>query len=102
MTEKTGYDALMHRICVGLGFCGSVKDGKPIHVSDFIPDAGIVAADQFVEWVFLAENMNPTSECDRMQGLKGAIRAAFVEHMGGELVEAKQLRWSDKTGTHEP
>ena len=50
---------------------------------------------QFVEWVFLADNLNPNAEPERWQPHKAAIRAAFVEHMGGEVVDAAQLRWND-------
>ncbi len=50
----------MHFVCVDWGYCGSVKaNGTPLHVTMFIPDEGPVTADQFVEWVFLADNMNP-------------------------------------------
>jgi hypothetical protein len=89
--DRKGYDALMHEVCVGLGFCGTVKRGKPLHVDLFIPPRGMVTADQFAEWLVLADNMNP-SECTDLMPL---IRAAFVRHMGGEVVDAKKLNWSD-------
>lgn len=91
---RSGFDALMHFVCVGWGYCGCVKDGRPLHVDMLIPPDGPVTADQFVEWVFLADNMNPNSEPERWQPHKDAIRAAFVEHMGGEIVDATRLRWS--------
>lgn len=94
MTEKTGYDALMHFVCVGWGFCGCLKDGKPLHVDDFIPETGAVSADQFVEWVFLADDIDPHADPDHWQRHKDAIRAAFIEYMGGEVVEAEKLEWS--------
>tara|TARA_R100001244_G_scaffold6593_35_gene8427 strand:- start:1106 stop:1399 length:294 start_codon:yes stop_codon:yes gene_type:complete len=94
MTEKTGYDALMDIVCVGWGFCGCIKNDKPLHVDDFIPAEGDVTADQFVEWVFLADNMNPNSDPEQWHRHKQAIRAAFIEHMGGEIVNAKLLQWS--------
>jgi len=59
--EQTGYGALMHEACVVWGFCGCVKNGKPLHVDDFLPARGPVTADQFVEWLFLADNLNPLS-----------------------------------------
>ncbi len=96
MTEKTGYDALMDRVCVGLGFCGCVKNGKPLHVDDLIPPDGPVTADQFVERLFLADNMNPNADPLRWAPLKQKIKAAFVEHMGGDIVDAASLRWSDR------
>ena len=88
----SGYGALMHSVCAEWGYCGSFKDGRPLHVDFLIPPEGPVTADQFVEWVFLAENMNPNVGGSSEQ-YKAAIRAAFVKHMGGEVVDARQLRW---------
>lgn len=92
MPKNTGFDALMDVVCVGQGFCGCIKDDKPLHVTDLIPLEGRVTADQFVELVFLGDNMNPKTT--RWQRQKDAIRAAFVEHMGGKSVDARELRWS--------
>ena len=95
MSNKAGYDALMEVVCVGWGYCGCIKDGKPLHVDMFIPQEGSVTADQFVEWVFLAENLDLNGSLDRRNSHKAAIRAAFVEWMGAEVVDARTLRWSD-------
>ncbi|NEX94907.1 hypothetical protein [Caulobacter sp. 17J65-9] len=92
MMIKTGYDALWDVVCVTWGFCGCVKNDKPLHVDDLIPPSGPVSADQFVEWVFLADNLNPNSEPEKWQRHRAAIRAAFIEHMGGEVVDADRLR----------
>jgi hypothetical protein len=94
MTE-TGFDALMDEACVGWGFCGCVKHDRRLHVTLFIPPEGPVTADQFVEWLFLADNMNPNSEPAKWQRHKAALRAAFVRHMGAETVDARLLHWSD-------
>jgi hypothetical protein len=94
------YDALMNRICVGLGFCGCVRRERSIHVSMFIPSSGPVSADQFVEWVFLADDMNPNVDCEKWAPLKAQVREAFVSHMGGEVVDAELLQdrvWRDPT-----
>jgi hypothetical protein len=90
---KTGYDALMHEACVVWGFCGCIKRDQPLHVDFLIPPEGPVTADQFVEWLILADNLNPNDE--RWQRHKEALRAAFVRHMGAETVDAGLLRWSD-------
>lgn len=85
----------MEVVCVQWGFCGCMQDDVPLHVDVFIPPNGPVTADQFVEWVFLADNMNPNSDLAKWQRHKDALRAAFVEHMGGEIVDAVRLRWSN-------
>ena len=90
-----GYDRLMHVVCVEWGFCGCVKHNKQLHVDLLISFEGPVTADQFVEWVFLADDINPNSEPERWSRHKTAIRSAFVEHMGGDVVDASKLRWSD-------
>ncbi len=63
-----------------------------MHVTLLIPPEGSVTADQFVEWVFLAENWDPNSSAAWQH--KDTIRAAFVEHMGAETVEASALQYS--------
>jgi hypothetical protein len=92
MTEQ-GFDALMRTVCVEWGYCGCMKRGDHLHVTMLIPSSGPVHAAQFVEWLLLADNVNPNlPEYDRH---KAALSAAFVTHMGGEVVDAALLRWSD-------
>lgn len=86
--KQSRYSVLLNEVCVGLGYCGSTRDGRHFHVDDFIPDAGMVTADQFAEWVVLADSLNPSTSSD----LK-AIRRAFIRHMGADSVDAKLLRW---------
>jgi hypothetical protein len=99
---ESGYDALMHQVCVEWGFCGCVKEGRPLHVDFLIPPRGPVTADQFVEWVFLADNMNPNVEPERWQPHKQAIKAAFVRYMGAEIVDASLLSWSNAQPDPDP
>src|SRR4051812_32850342 len=94
MAAEPGYDALIYEVCVVWGFCGSTKDDIPLHVDLFIPPSGPVTADQFVEWVFLADNHNPNLKTERSQGIKSGIREAFIRHLGAEVVDASQLRYS--------
>lgn len=101
MSSKSGYDALMHEICVGLGFCGCIKNGRPLHIDRFIPSRGPVTAEQFVEWVFLADDMNPNVEPKRWSDLKEKVKLAFVRFMGGEIVDAELLQWSN-SGQYQP
>jgi hypothetical protein len=67
-------------------------DGKPVHVRDLIPDTGTVTADQFVEWLILADgtqNMIGSSELSRW---RRELKAIFVKHMGTAAVDAARLR----------
>lgn len=99
--SKIGFDALMHEACVNWGFCGCIKRGEPLHVTKLIPPSGPVHAHQFVEWLFLADNLNPN--VDTYERHKAALSAAFVTHMGGEVVDATLLRWScDEPDQDEP
>jgi len=84
-----GYDDLMREVCVVLGFCGSSKGGQPTHVDDYVPESGCVTAEQFVDWVLLAEGLNPVHSSYRR-----AIRDAFVRHMGGDAVDARLPEWA--------
>jgi hypothetical protein len=83
------FAALMRDVCVGFGYCGCIKDGKPSHVDFFIPSEGTVTADKFVEWVFLAENLDP-----KMQPKADwkRLRRAFTQHMGADAVNASRLK----------
>jgi hypothetical protein len=78
----------MHVIS-GMGYCGSVIDGEPRDVSDYIPEAGPVTADQFVEWVFLAEGLDHIGSAHAEQ-----MRTDFVELMGSDVVEANALQYA--------
>ena len=90
---NAGFDALMEEACSIWGYCGCMKGGQRLHVSLLIPPGGPVHAEQFVEWLLLADDLNPSlPKYDRH---KAALRAAFVLHMGGEVVDAELLRWSD-------
>lgn len=90
MEQKSGYDGLLHEVCVGLGFCGSVVDGKPLQVDDFIPEHGPVSADEFVQSVILAEGMDPNGGTATKHA--ASLRQAFVRHMGGDSVDASRLK----------
>ena len=92
MSELDDFDALMDFICIELGFCGCRKNGKPLHVSDIIPSTGLIHVDNFVDWVFLADDMNPTSDPVKWQKHKNAIRDAFIRILGETTVDANRLK----------
>lgn len=79
----------MHFTCVGMGYCGSVRDGERRHVTDRIPTEGVVTADEFVEWVIWADRGNPHLVPVRH---KRQLRDMFIKLMGGERAEAQRLR----------
>ena len=81
------YVRLMEHVS-GMGYCGSVVDGEPRHVDDYIPPSGVVSADQFVEWLFLAEGLD-----HRGSSHADETRKAFVTIMGSDVVDASRLAW---------
>ncbi|MFT3722904.1 MAG: hypothetical protein QM773_04885 [Hyphomonadaceae bacterium] len=92
MTDRakaaTRYAARLNEICVRLGFCGSSRDGKRLHVSSFIPETGVVSADQFAEWVVLAERMDPLTN-----RYLAEFKRVFINHMRAAEVDAEMLRF---------
>ncbi len=93
MVRPNKFNGMMHEFCVGLGFCGSVKDGKPLHVTQFIPEQGQVTAAEFVRWLLIADCMDP--EDSRWTN---ELKAVFVKHMGRDAVDANELH-SEYRGT---
>ncbi|WP_029623204.1 hypothetical protein [Sphingomonas elodea] len=93
MDRQRAYNALMHEVCVERGWCGGIVDDQPSHVDDFLPEAGPVTAEQFVEWLFQAEGVDASSDPATWGKHKDGLRAAFVRHMGGDLVDASVLKW---------
>lgn len=91
MTERTPFDALMHEVCVVRGWCGAVVDNRPTHVTDFLPHNGNVTADQFVDWLFKADGVDPDEDREKWQGHIDGLRDAFVLHMSGFSVDVQQL-----------
>lgn len=93
MSGNPDYNALMHEVCVGRGWCGGIVNGKPSHVDDLIPETGPVSAEQFVEWLFQADGVDPSSEPAKWAKHKDALREAFVRHMGADVIDASALKW---------
>jgi hypothetical protein len=85
------FDALMDEVCGTWGYCGCNKENQTLRVTLLIPPNGPVTADQFVEWVCLADDVNPNTQSLH---IKTGLRAAFVNHMAAEVVDARLLRWS--------
>ena len=77
----------MYDYCVNQGWCGSVIDGKVLHISMFIPKQGLVSADQFVTWLMKAEGVDPSDIKVRKELIQ-----VFIKHMGSYKVDAKFLK----------
>jgi hypothetical protein len=93
MPRYPRYNALQHDVCVGQGWCGGYANGKPAHVDDYIPEGGLVSADQFIDWLFIAEGYDPMSEPTKALEHRKLLRKLFVKHMGSEIVDASILKW---------
>ena len=90
---KNRFEELMHYVCVGHGYCGSVINGHPTHVTDFIPDFGYVSATEFAEWVMLADDCPPESTVTFRERHKRDMEVAFIKYMRAEVVPARDLSW---------
>jgi hypothetical protein len=87
MGRPNTFDGMLHEFCAGLGFCGGDKNGKRLHVTDLIPEAGPVSADDLAKWLILADGLDPDQEDHWIPKLK----AVFVKHMGTDVVDASRL-----------
>mgnify|MGYP001261309255 CR=1 FL=1 len=92
--EGSGYNGLMQEVCVGHGWCGGIVDGEPSHVDDFIPENGPVSSDQFVDWLFTADGVDPVEERERWARQRTELKAAYVQYMGADVVDASLLKWA--------
>ena len=93
MPRRNGFDRLMMAACAGYGYCGSLQDDGFVHVTDFIPERGRVTAEQFIDWLFMADEeacLGHPSAMVRREGL----RNCFIAYMGADVVDARRLRWS--------
>ena len=87
--KNTSFDRLLQEVCVTWGYCGCIKNDHTLHVTSLVPSDGPVTADQFVEWVCLADDVNPNTVS---RSIKNGLREAFVTCMGAETVDARSLR----------
>lgn len=92
MFGKLGFETLMRAVCAGHGYCGSLQDGQFVHVTDFIPKRGTVSAEDFVDWLFLADGEAYIGRVNAMRR-RETLRSMFIAHMGSTTVQASRLRW---------
>ncbi len=85
---RAAYDKLLEEVCVRLGFCGSVVDGQPLHVDQFLPQSGVLTNDEFADALFKAEGWD--TDGSEAQTFRSSVREAFVRHMGGSEMDARK------------
>jgi hypothetical protein len=83
---------LLWDICVQLGFCGGIVEGKPTHVQDLIPGSGFISAQAFAELAISAEGGEPETDEARLRHWRDILAAKFVEHLGGAVAPVEALR----------
>lgn len=84
-------ERLLWAICVELGFCGGVANGVPTHVTDLLPEDGLVSAADFADLAIRAEGGWETVEEGRLRW-SATLEAKFVEHLGAAAVPVKALK----------
>lgn len=92
MAHPNEFDGMMHELCVDMGWCGTVKDGKPLHITNFIPETGRVSADEFARWLIMADGLDPDERSAEIKRWITELKAVFVRHMGADVVDASKLR----------
>lgn len=91
MGHPNAFDGMMHEFCAGLGWCGCVKDGKPLHVTDFIPETGSVSADEFAKWLIMADGLDADEHSVEIRRWISQLKAVFIKHMGTDEIDASKL-----------
>jgi hypothetical protein len=93
MGRPNAFDGMIHEFCVGMGWCGCSKDGKRLHVTDFIPETGPVSADEFARWLIMADGLDPDQlSASEIRRWVPQLKAVFVSHMGADVIDASNLR----------
>jgi hypothetical protein len=98
MGRPNAFDRMLHEFCVRFGFCGCVKDGKPLHITDFIPETGPVSADQFARWLIMADGLDPDEPSAEIRRWIHQLKAVFLKHMGAQLIDVSNLRSESTLG----
>lgn len=86
---RAAYAKLLEEVCVRLGFCGSVVDGRLLHIDQFVPGSGTLTSQEFADALFKAEGWDLDGL--EAQTFRFKVREAFVWHMGTSAVDASQL-----------
>lgn len=90
IVHPTPFDLLLRDVCVRLGFCGGLVNGKPSHLTDLLPDVGVVTAEEFAKLAISAEG-GPPSSSDQQRRWVAVLADAFFEHLGTASAPAESL-----------
>lgn len=93
MGRPNAFDGMLHECCVGLGWCGTVKHGEVLHITQFIPEEGPVTAEEFAAWVIRSDgiDLGAISRAQRNSWMQ-QLKTVFIQHMGADVIDAKLLR----------
>ena len=91
MPSRPDFDGLMRAVCNGYGYCGSLRDDRFVHVTDFFPERGRVTAEQFVDWLFMAEGEQRPMTSPSAMLMREELRNCFIGYMGSDYVNARKL-----------
>ncbi|GGY36088.1 hypothetical protein GCM10007148_00240 [Parvularcula lutaonensis] len=95
VAERSPFGQLMRRLCPDLGLCGTVRRGKPLHVSMLIPREGRISADEFACLAILADGGNPFDSRAKSSRHRSRIAQYFVECFDAEWAHVSELTYSD-------
>jgi hypothetical protein len=86
------FESLLWDICANLGFCGGLVKGEPTHVSDLLPAAGSISAEEFANFAMRAEGDWPIADDARLGRWRERLQAKFIEHLGAPVVPVATLK----------
>lgn len=93
MGRPNAFDGMLDELCVGLGWCGTVKHGEVLHVTRYVPEEGLVTAEEFAAWIIQSDGIDVDSVSNaQWNRWMGQLKTVFVKHMGADTVDAGQLR----------
>ena len=88
----TPYGELMKDLACK-GWCGSSKEGVPVHVDFLLPDRGTITSKRFAELVIIAEHEDPYSEESKNRQSLDLIKSLFEKYMGSTEVSVENLKY---------
>ncbi len=93
---RAAYDKLLEEVCVRLGCCGSVVDGQPLPVDQFLPEDGVQANEAFADALFGTEGWDPGGPKPELS-VTVCTRRSFSTWAGPRWSLASQAQMSNQT-----